>query len=176
MSVKYIKDSDVDETLDSQLKALLSQCFTKPEEARFKTQRYYNEMPKHRWFIEDIEQGILVAHLAIHEKIVIEGDTAYPIGGVAEVCVHPDYRGLGYVNQLVESAHKWMKQQRFEFSMLFGSDEIYRSSGYVRVANVSLCPDYHQGSQQYTPISVMVAPLQNQRWPETAIILPSIPF
>jgi predicted acetyltransferase len=176
MSVKYIKDLDVDEDLDNRLRSLLSSCFTKPEEARFKTQRYYNEMPQHRWFIEDCEQGILVAHLAIHEKVVIVGENTYPIGGVAEVCVHPDYRGLGYVSQLVDSAHKWMKQQKFEYSMLFGSDEIYRSSGYVRIANVSLCPDYHQGSTQYTPISAMIAPLQSQSCPETAIILPGIPF
>ncbi|MBC8180910.1 GNAT family N-acetyltransferase [candidate division KSB1 bacterium] len=130
-NIKYIQDSKVDETLNKKLIALLSICFLK--DPVFQYRRYCKEMPQHRWYIE--ENNIIVAHLALHEKKINTENGEFPIGGVAEVCVHPDYRGKGSVKKMLVKTHNWLKENKFPFSMLFGEKEIYSSSGYSPVKN-----------------------------------------
>src|SRR6266436_3571502 len=104
-TIDYVPDSQVDAALDEQLRALLSACFTGPRNERFKAQRYCHEMPQHRWLIR--EPGRVIAHVALHDKIIgsMEGDRS--IGGVAEVAVHPDFRGQGLVRRLLAEGHEW---------------------------------------------------------------------
>ena len=129
--IKYIQDSNVDEKLNKKIIELLSICFTK--EPVLQHRRYCKEMPQHRWYIEDEKK--LIAHLALHEKKITTEKGAFPIGGVAEVCVHPDHRGNGYVKQMLLEAHQWLKENKYPFALLFGEREIYSSSGYSAVKN-----------------------------------------
>ncbi|MGF1750076.1 GNAT family N-acetyltransferase [Vibrio cionasavignyae] len=176
MTIEYIKDSAVEETLNQQLITLLSACFTKPSDERFKTQRYYNEMPAHRWYIKDSTSNLLVAHLAVHEKHVYHNAKPIVIGGIAEVCVHPEHRGQGYVKQLLEHAHIKMAQLGMQYSILFGRDEVYSSSGYKRVTNFFLMDK--SMLMPGTNISAMVRPipLQGSAWPTSRVELRGLTF
>jgi predicted acetyltransferase len=129
--INYIQDSLVDERLDKKIIELLSVCFVK--EPLFQTQRFFKEKPQHRWYIEDDRQ--LVAQLAVHEKTISTECGDYEIGGIAEVAVHPQNRGKGYVKQLLKEAHRWLQKNEFPFAMLFGETYLYSSSGYSLVAN-----------------------------------------
>ena len=129
--IKYIQDSKVDETLNKRIIDLLKICFVKDPVLQYR--RYCKEMPQHRWFIEKNER--IMAHLALHEKTISTGSGEFPIGGVAEVCVHPDFRGKGSVKKMLVEAHKWMTKNKFLFSVLFGEKEIYSSSSYTSVQN-----------------------------------------
>jgi GNAT superfamily N-acetyltransferase len=70
-------------------------------------------MPQHRWYITGDHEHHVIAHLAVHEKIITAAGKAIPIAGVAEVCVHPDYRKQGLAKALLEEAHQWMEHQTF---------------------------------------------------------------
>ena len=59
------------------------------------------------------------------------GDVA--IGGVADVCVHPQYRGRGFVHQMLKVVHEWLSSHDFSFALLFGDPRVYASSGHVPV-------------------------------------------
>ncbi|GMQ48183.1 GNAT family N-acetyltransferase [Vibrio sp. 10N] len=174
MKIHYIEDSAVTNELDQALITILSSCFTKPSDSRFKTQRFYNEMPQHRWYITGEHEHHIIAHLAVHEKTLSIGGESVPIAGVAEVCVHPDYRKRGLTKALLEEAHQWMQLQPFYYSVLFGRDEVYGSSGYTRITNLSLLPD--EPLAQPTPVSVMIKELNQHRWPKQPVLLPGLTF
>ncbi|MGR5220503.1 GNAT family N-acetyltransferase [Vibrio parahaemolyticus] len=174
MKVEYILDKDVDRTLDKQLRSLLSRCFTKPSDERFITQRYYNEMPQHRWLVRSKDKTEVIAHVAVHEKSVTFQGQQLPIAGVAEVCVHPDHRGNGHVKHLLARAHQWMLSQGYLYSVLFGKDEIYGSSGYQRVTNLYLVSE--QEPYTVTAVSAMVLTLKQQQWPASNVELKGLSF
>ncbi|MGV2987784.1 GNAT family N-acetyltransferase [Vibrio sp. E150_011] len=176
MTVYYVLDKYVDEALDKQLITLLGTCFTKPSDVRFKTQRYFNEMPTHRWYIKDEEGNRVVAHLAVHEKSVFVNQEAIAISGVAEVCVHPDYRSRGYVKTMLDHSHQAMQKKGMQYSVLFGRDEVYSSSGYTRVTNLFL-----MDKSRLTPgtsLSAMVRSLRPdaRQWPTQRVELIGLTF
>ena len=94
--IEYLPDDNVTDTLDYELRSLLTTCFTKPQDVVFRDRQYFQEPYPHRWVIRD-ENNAIVAHIGVHEKQVETEGRTYRIGGIAEVCVHPDYRGKGYV-------------------------------------------------------------------------------
>ena len=133
--IKYVLDEQVDEVLDKQLRELLCACFS---DECFRKGRYYREVPRHRWMFWEgkEEEARLVAHLALHEKEVRIGETRYLVGGIAEVCVHPDLRGKGLVKGLIEEVVRWTDGKGMAFLILFGKAEVYQSSGFEVVKNL----------------------------------------
>lgn len=169
--VNYLPDCLVDDALDAELRRLLVTCFTKPQDIVFKTQRYFCEPYSHRWVIRD-ERGALVAHMGLHTKQVETGKGVLPVGGIAEVCVHPDYRGRGYVKMMLGRVHAWLSQHGFAFAVLFGDPRVYGSSGYVQV-----CAQMHGGGETgWKPIRIMVRELSGTPWPQGGVRLPGPTF
>jgi len=168
--IEYIPDQEVDATLDEQLRKLLSTCFTGPHNERFKTQRFFSEMPQHRWIMR--EPGRVIAHVAFHDKTI--GTTAgdFAIVAVAEVAVHPEFRGQGLVKKLLNVAHEATGARGVPFSMLFGKEEVYSSSGYVTVMNPLRFFDPYTNGWMVRPIRwAMMKPLGAIPWPEGEIDL-----
>lgn len=162
MSPVYLPDAAVDAALDRELRALLSTCFTKPEDVVFRERRYFKEPPAHRWLLRE-EGGRLAAHVAVHEKMVEVAGRGWPIGGIAEVCVHPDQRGRGHVRALLAAIHPWLVARGIPFSVLFGDPRIYTSSGYAAVSNLFLRAS---ASAAWAPApGVMARPLLAEPWP-----------
>ncbi|WJT10147.1 GNAT family N-acetyltransferase [Vibrio harveyi] len=136
MRFEYLLDDEVTQELDAKLRALLSTCFTKEQDKIFQTQRYFNEIPRHRYLIWDGDK--LAAHVAVHEKQVMIDDQSFPISGIAEVCVDPGSRGLGLVKILLEAVHQDALERGDAFSVLFGRTPVYRSSGYTPINNLKI--------------------------------------
>lgn len=107
--IAYLPDDSIDDAGDQELRDLLTTCFTKPQDFVFKTRRYFQEPYKHRWTIRD-EHGVLIAHVGVHEKTIEADGQSYRIGGICEVCVHPNYRGRGYVKAMLECVHDWLTE------------------------------------------------------------------
>lgn len=169
--VEYLLDDDVDDALDQELRGLLSTCFTKPQDVVFRDQRYFLEPYRHRWIIRN-EMGAMVAHVGVHEKRVESGDRAFPIGGIAEVCVHPDCRGRGYVRMMLRCIHAWLVDHGFTFAVLFGRVPVYRSSGYEQIDNLS----YGSADDGWKPVGAMVHALSDTPWPGGDVHLPGPTF
>ena len=172
MDVEYLADSSVDDALDAQIRVLLTTCFTKPEDVVFKDRRYFIEPYPHRWVIRDM-QGSIVAHIGVHEKAVEADGRHFRIGGIAEVCVHPDFRGRGLVKKMLACVHDWLIQNEFDFAILFGDPRIYGSGGYVQLGN--LIHDDAAGTGT-SPSPVMVRPLTETTWPGGQVYLPGPKF
>lgn len=157
----YIADASIDELGDLEIRKLLSLCFTKPEDGIFKERRYFRDPYPHRWVTRD-DTGALVAHLGVHEREVeVDGNTIQ-IGGIADVCVHPDHRGKGYMRTMLSEAHAYLKEQGFLFSVLFGESELYQKVGYKGVDNL------YYGSPETGWLVAehgMVYELNNVPWP-----------
>ncbi|MBA4388417.1 MAG: GNAT family N-acetyltransferase [Verrucomicrobia bacterium] len=174
-NIEYIKDADVDAAMDAEIRVLLTTCFLKPQDVVFKERRYFKEPPAHRWFIRD-ESGRLAAQVAVHDKTVLSGGRTYRIGGIAEVCVHPDHRGNGYVKKLLDAANEWLARNGFEFSVLFGRQEIYSSSGYAVKNNMYHNIKNETGEVTRKNDTPMVKPLGAMPWPEGEVFLPGPNF
>jgi len=164
--IEYLSDNDVDEALDAEIRNLLTTCFTQPHDVVFETQRYFREPYLHRWVIHD-EGGVIIAHVGVHEKSVEANGTIFQIGGIAEVCVHPDYRKRGYVKMMLLRIHDWLREHGFIFSVLFGESYVYHSSGYVTVENL-----VHGGVEEgWKQINGMIKELAEVTWPTEQVRL-----
>ncbi|UCC96954.1 MAG: GNAT family N-acetyltransferase [Phycisphaerales bacterium] len=175
MEVEYLPDSSIDASLDAELRALLTTCFTKPQDVVFKDQRYFCEPYPHRWVIRDTNYSI-IAHAGIHEKVVEADGRRYRIGGLAEVCVHPDYRGQGFVKAMVACIDDWLFARGYDFAVLFGESYIYQSSGYVEVSNLVYDEVTPSGEKYKAPEPAMVKPLAGIPWPAGEVYLPGPKF
>ena len=165
--VNYIKDADVNEEMNTRLIEILSICFDK--QTVFKTQRYFKEMPHHRWYIKD--GNSIIAHVAVHDKNIKTEKGTIRIGGVAEVCVHPDYRGRGLVRKMLAVIHKWLNENGFDFAMLYGEERVYASSGYSTIKNKIKFLDHNTKEWKIEASKdAMVAPLKgDDNWPDGLI-------
>lgn len=170
MRFEYILDDDVTQELDAKLRSLLSTCFTKEQDKIFQTQRYFNEMPRHRYLIWDGDT--LAAHVAVHEKQVMIDDQSFPISGIAEVCVQPDSRAKGLVKLLLKAVHQDALERGDAFSVLFGRTHIYQSSGYQPINNLHMKV---QPNKWVSTSDTMVCSL-NIIWPQQTVHLVGYPF
>jgi predicted N-acetyltransferase YhbS len=109
--------------------------------------------------------------VGVHERHIETGGIVYRVGGMAEVCVHPDYRGRGYVRTMLRRIHAWLPGEGFVFSVLFGDAAIYASSGYVQVANLS-----YGGAGEWKQAMAMVRELAHIPWPAGEVHLPGKKF
>lgn len=173
--VEYLPDRDVDACLDEALRALFSVCFTKAQDAVFQRRRYFVDPYPHRWVIRG-QSGRLVAHAGVHAKCVVAGDVVYRAGGVCEVCVHPDDRGRGYVKAMLARIRDFLITEQFDFGLLFGDPEVYRSSGYRTITNLSIASDPESDPAARMMVTGMILELGRRPWPDTAVYLPGGKF
>lgn len=173
-SIEYLPDAAVDPLLDKNLRELLCLCFTKPCDLVFKERRYFHEPPRHRWLMRDEEMAI--AHVAVHEKYVVVDGNKYPIGGIAEVCVHPNHRGNGYVKHILAAIEIWLIARKVQYAVLFGNPEIYASSGFHQATNLFHDAEDSEGKPRFESVKAMVKPLTNRRWFTTEVYLPGKTF
>ena len=165
--IHYIAGIDVDAPVDAALRKLLSTCFTKPGDEIFRERCYFLDPPKHRWYIA-APNGELIAHTAAHEKTAIWREKQLPLCGISEVCVHPDFRGRGYVREMLAVAHAFMKSRGFGFSALCGEQpEVYFSSGYRLVDNLMYRPEREEIPFPHA----MVCELTDRPWPQDRVFL-----
>lgn len=163
--IEWIEDQAVDAELDRQLRQLLSLCFTKPCDIIFRDRRYFHEQPRWRWIVRG-SPAELIAHIAVHDKRITTTIGDLRIGGIAEVCVHPQHRGQGLIREMLVTIHSWLAAHEVPLAVLFGDKKHYASSGYQNIFN----PIRHQNPTTgvWTTKSfdcVMVKPLLKIDWP-----------
>ncbi|MCC7351636.1 MAG: GNAT family N-acetyltransferase [Phycisphaerales bacterium] len=161
-----IEDSLVGPELDRELRELLVLCF--PATTQFLEHRHFLEPPAHRWLLRD--QSQLIGHVCLHRKFIGSAQGELKIGGIAEVCIHPDHRGRGLVRLMLNELHQWDKNS--DFQMLFGDERVYRSSGYRTVHNPLRYFDTTHQIWDYKPLAgTMIRPANKTNWPDGPIDL-----
>ncbi len=167
----YLPDEGVDDALDQELRGLLMTCFTKPRDVVFRDRRYFREPYPHRWVMRNM-QGVLIAHIGVHEKNVEAEGSTFRIGGICEVCVHPECRKQGYVRLMLECIHDWLFKHDYEFSVLFGNPLVYGSCGYVPVSNLF----NGGGDDGWSQAKGMMKELSDTPWPSSKVLMPGPVF
>ncbi len=162
MTPEYRDDASLTSEEDAALRRLLLSCF--PHEPLFLRRRWLRTAPAHRWLVTDPGGGI-VAHCAVHDKIVGSEQGDLRIGGVAEVCVAADHRRKGLVKEMLGAVHAWLRAEGMAFAMLFGHPKVYRSSGYRVIENELVCDNALL--RQLNPFAgkPMVHALTDAPWP-----------
>lgn len=169
--IVYHHDSQITPAQDEALRALFRACF-KRELAYLERQRFFRELPPHRWMIFDEDENV-IAHIAGYDKILGTKHGLLPVIGIAEVCVSPAYRGRGLVRSILSEIHDWARAQGFDWSLLFGSHGIYGSSGYRRINNPIRALDHETGEWDVETVEyALVRQLNDDAvWPNGTIDL-----
>ena len=170
-AIEYISDESFDEAMDLELRGLLSTCFLKPQDYVFKERRYFRIPYPHRWVIRNGDEKF-IAHIGVHEMEALCDEGDFPFAGICEVCVHPDYRGRGYVRAMLKEIHEWLVKEEYSFSILFGHPSIYATSGYVEVPNLFLKDE--EGGWKHA--KGMICELTGKKWPAKDVRLPGGKF
>jgi hypothetical protein len=164
----YRPDAAITEDDDRRLRKLLVSCFAYNPYFRFR--RFHLERPGHHWLARN-GSGQIVAHAAVHEKILGTTRGEIRVGGIADVCVAADHRGLGLVKTVLDKIHSWMAARETPFSMLFGQPRVYASSGYVVIKNALRASN--TVARLWMPIKgkPMIKSLTDIPWPNCSIDL-----
>ncbi|WP_325894788.1 GNAT family N-acetyltransferase [Grimontia sp. NTOU-MAR1] len=171
MQIQYLPDSEVTDIIDQKLRLLLSASFLNNQDSEhFARQRYYKEMPQHRYMAWEGDE--LAAHIAVHEKQVSIDGIEHSIAGIAEVCVNEAFRGQGLVKQLLKEVHQHRLAAEDDFALLFGEAEIYSSSGYQTTTNVLV----HHPDNGWVLAGKTMAKALNNTWPSGEVKLIGLPF
>ncbi len=170
-----IEDARVDSCLDRALRELLSICFRKPGDEVFRQQRFFREPPRWHWIIR-ARDGRLAAHAAVHDKVLLGPNRRYRIGGIGDVCVHPDFRGRKLVPCLLDAMHAFLEPQGLDFTLMFGNPAVYRSSGYRPVENLVCDKPSTLSADPSLPPELPLARDMATPWPTEPLTLPGKTF
>jgi len=87
--------------------------------------------PEHSRIIK--ENGEIVSHVSIIEKYVRIEKSVVKMAGIGDVYTLPDYRGKNYSRILMDDAIKYMEENDYPISMLYGIPNYYHKFGYIEV-------------------------------------------
>jgi predicted N-acetyltransferase YhbS len=162
---EYAREPDVSAELDRELRALISGCFDQPRNAFFRERRYAQEMPAHRFMLRR-EDGPLVGHIAVHEKLISVAGAELQIGGLAEVCVQLSERGQGHFRRLLTHSHEQLAARGIEHTLLLGEPALYASGGYRPLcANIRRFDPKTQSFEDGKLATALYKSLTEKPWP-----------
>ena len=154
MLIEKIPEWRLSATDDAEIAALLSRCF----DTDFGGRSFFTQ-PHHLRLI--LRQGPIIAHMALLLRSVQLGGRQITIAGLAEVATHPGHRGQGIAAHLLQSAIAEAKSSPADYLLLFGTAKLYTAAGFRnspnRIAQIST-----------SETSLMMLPLRDVPWPETA--------
>ncbi|WP_052345906.1 GNAT family N-acetyltransferase [Paucisalibacillus sp. EB02] len=89
------------------------------------------------WYIWVAEEnGRVVSHIYIEliQKVPRPGRITHPFAYMTNVYTNPKYRNKGIGSKLLQSINSWIKENNYEFVIVWASDEAieyYKKNGYV---------------------------------------------
>lgn len=153
---------------DARIAALLGRCFP----TDFGGRSYFFQ--RHHLRLVTREGGVIVGHMALALRAVQLGDRLVTVAGLAEVATDPDHRGKGMAAALLQVAIVEAKAGPAEFLLLFGGAKLYAAAGFATVSN-KMAHVATKGTRVARVVSdgddsLMVLPLRDLPWPDTAAL------
>lgn len=96
-----------------------------------------NALNSSQWFIwvaEENEKVISHIYIEVIQKVPRPGRTTFPFAFMTNVYTVPEYRNKGVGSKLLGSINKWVKENNYEFVIVWPSEEsinYYKKNGYV---------------------------------------------
>ncbi len=101
-----------------------------------------------KWFVWVAEEnGKILSHIYIEliQKVPRPGRKTYPFAYMTNVYTVPEFRNKGIGSKLLNTINKWIKENNYEFVIVWPSDE---SINYYEKNNYVLCKQ----PMEYFPI------------------------
>ena len=129
MQIDHIPEWQLTPADDDAIADLLSRCFDTDFGGRsyFKTRHHLRQVMR--------EAGQIVAHMALQFRAMRLGGKLITVSGLAEVATHPDHRGKGHAQALLQAAIATAKAARVDHFLLFGDAKLYTAAGFRTVHN-----------------------------------------
>jgi GNAT superfamily N-acetyltransferase len=96
-----------------------------------------NAIDSGQWFIWVAEEsGKVASHIYIEliQKVPRPGRITYPFAYMTNVYTVPEFRNMGIGSEMLKTINKWIKENNYEFVIVWPSDEsinYYKKNGYV---------------------------------------------
>ncbi|MEN2766288.1 GNAT family N-acetyltransferase [Ornithinibacillus xuwenensis] len=96
-----------------------------------------NALKGNQWFIwvaEEKERVVSHIFIELIYKVPRPGRKTYPFTYMTNVYTIPEYRNKGIGSKLLSSINKWIKENNYEFVIVWASDEsvnYYKKNGYI---------------------------------------------
>ncbi|MGC9317169.1 MAG: GNAT family N-acetyltransferase, partial [Armatimonadota bacterium] len=92
-------------------------------------------------------EGELVASVSCYHRPTYVGGRRVDAACIGSVCTHPDHRRQGYIRGVLGEAVEWMAAQGWEWSFLYGLEDIYGGSGWRMLTSFDLIADLRVRSE-----------------------------
>lgn len=130
MQTSRIEEFKITSKQQSDIRSLLQICF-----ASYPSDRsYFNQLPAFRFLVYHKKK--LIAHLAVVHRVIKFGDKVATIFGVADLCVHPDFRDQDIASELLEKLENLSKKHTIDLIILISKEnKLYKKSGFKKYNN-----------------------------------------
>ena len=78
-----------------------------------------------------VKKGEVVSKLAVWQMPMRIGGAKTLMGGIGGVWTHEKHRNRGYASIVMEDACAWMRENDYDFSVLFGIPDFYHRWGFI---------------------------------------------
>jgi len=168
MQTKILKESDVSPELDAAIREILCICFPHEKQIFSRTRSWHGSQPSFVVLLQ--KAGVVIAHLAVIDRIIKVAEEPLRIAGIHGVCVLPEYRGRRLSAELLQAAMDKSDRLNFDLGLLFtGSDLIkhYASCGWKLLANKPIIRVDKKGTEITMPAqqTTMYYPLARPDFP-----------
>lgn len=87
--------------------------------------------------------GQLVASVTNYTRRMYADGRIGKASCIGSVCTHPDFRKRGLVRQVLAESIEWMELEGYNWSLLYGKEEVYGGSGWTILASWDVTADLH---------------------------------
>ena len=129
MVIEQIAEWHLTGTDEAQIAGLMALCF----DTDFGGRSYFKTRHHLRLVIR--QTGQIVAHMALQFRAMRLAGRLITVAGLAEVATHPDHRGKGHAQALLQAAIGTAKAARVDHFLLFGDAKLYTAAGFRTVHN-----------------------------------------
>ena len=162
MQIERIPEWALSPEDEAQIAHLLARAFSTDFGGRSYHQQRHHLRLIHR------AQGRIIGHIALLFRAVRLGDALIDVAGLAEVCTHPDHRGQGIAQALLQAAIAEAAASHASHLLLFGNANLYSGNGFQCQTNLLTYLDLHGAVtgtvRTEAAEQLMVRPLRDQPW------------
>lgn len=108
--------------------------------------------------------GKLAARIGIYDRRMFFNGRILRVGAIGGVCTAPEYRGRGYVRQLLEDSTQRMRERGFDFSLLFGEPAIYGKSGWQTLSAFGMATNFNLAARSAAAPAREGDPVRDAAW------------
>jgi GNAT superfamily N-acetyltransferase len=128
---QYLEDFRLNANCREELRELLNGCFP----GCFESREFFKQVPKSRILVR--LNGVLIAQVAIEDRVIHLGDASCRIFGIIDLAVRQEFRNKGIATKLMEHVEELARAHQIHFLIAFADEHaLYNRLGFKPVENI----------------------------------------